>query len=126
MSKIKWFNVGLRGLMEVGILIAFAYWGFKTGENTTMKILLSILVPATGFGIWGLVDFRKAGSLAETFRLIQELAISGLAALAWYEAGAEFWGVALGVISIVHHILVYATGNTLLKPQTHTLDSLKS
>jgi hypothetical protein len=114
-STLKWFNVGLRAVMELGIVIALGYWGYKTGESATMKILLSVTAPLIGFGIWGLVDFRNAGSLAEPLRLIEELIISGFAAFAWYAAGAQTWGWALGIISIVHHVLVYVLGGTLLK-----------
>ena len=80
-----------------------------------MKILLSAGAPLVGFGIWGLVDFRHAGTLSEPLRLAQELVISGLAALAWYSAGGQIWGWALAVVSIVHHVLVYLLGGTLLK-----------
>jgi len=114
-STFKWFNIGLRGLMELGIVIAFGYWGYKTGDGTGTKILLGIGAPLIGFGFWGLVDFRNAGSLAEPLRLIQELVISGLAALAWYVSGQHTLGWALGIVSVVHHVLVYALGDTLLK-----------
>ena len=114
-STLKWFNVGLRAAMELGIIVALGYWGYKTGEGGAMKILLSIGAPLICFGIWGLVDFRNAGSLAEPLRLIQELVISGLAALAWYLAGAQSMGWMLGIVSIVHHALVYALGSALLK-----------
>ena len=114
-STLKWFNVGLRAIMELGIVIALGYWGYKTGESTSAKILLSIAAPLIGFGIWGLVDFRNAGAFAEPLRLIEELIISGLAALAWYVAGAQSMGWMLGIVSIVHHALVYALGGKLLK-----------
>jgi hypothetical protein len=114
-SALKWFNVGIRALMELGIVLALGYWGYKTGESATTKILLSIGAPLIGFGIWGLVDFRNTGSLADPLRLIEELVISGFAAFAWYVSGAQTWGWGLGIISIVHHVLVYALGGTLLK-----------
>jgi CheY-like chemotaxis protein len=114
-STLKWFNVGVRGLMELGIVVALGYWGYKTGESTTAKILLSVGAPLIGFGIWGLVDFRNAGSFAEPLRLMEELIISGLAALAWYAVEAEAWGWALGVVSIIHHLLVYLLGDGLIK-----------
>lgn len=114
-STLKWFNVGLRAVMELGIVVALGYWGYKTGESTTAKFLLSIGAPLIGFGIWGLVDFRNAGAFAESLRLIEEVVISGLAALAWYVAGAQIMGWALGILSIVHHALVYVLGGTLLK-----------
>ncbi|NOH02728.1 MAG: YrdB family protein [Chloroflexi bacterium] len=114
-SILKWMNVGLRALMELGIVIALGYWGYSVGNSTAMKIFLAIAVPLIVFGFWGLVDFRNTGSLAEPLRLIQELVITGLAAVAWYVAGAQAWGWALGLLSIVHHILVYLFGGTLLK-----------
>lgn len=114
-STLKWINVGLRALMELGIVIALGYWGYSVGNSTAMKIFLAIAAPLIGFGFWGLVDFRNAGSLAEPLRLIQELVITGLAAAAWYVAGAQAWGWALGTLSIVHHVLVYVLGGTLLK-----------
>jgi len=82
-STIKGFNVGLRALMELGIVIALGYWGYSVGNSIPMKILLAIAAPTIGFGFWGLVDFHNAGSLAEPLRLIQELVIAGLEAAAW-------------------------------------------
>lgn len=115
MSTLKWFNLFLRSLMELGILVALGWWGYKAGDGMGAKILLGIGTPLIGFGFWGLVDFRQAGLLAEPLRLIQELVISGLAALAWYAAGAQTMGWVLGLVSLVHHILVYLAGERLLK-----------
>jgi hypothetical protein len=53
--------------------------------------------------------------MSESLRLFQELVISGLAAVAWYAAGEYALGWALGLVSIVHHALVYLLGGTLLK-----------
>jgi hypothetical protein len=115
LSKLKWFNLALRTLMEVGIVVALGYWGFQTGNSITTKILLGIGAPLLGFGFWGSIDFHQAGPMSEPFRLSQELIISGLAAVAWYAAGQQALGWALGMISIVHHVLVYSLGETLLK-----------
>ena len=101
--------------MELGIVMALGYWGYKTGDNATTKTLLLIGTPLLGFGVWGVVDFRQAGSLAEPFRLIEELIISGLATAALFASGAEALAWALGLISIIHHILVYVLGGRLLK-----------
>lgn len=114
-AALKWFNVAVRGLMELGIIAALGYWGYQTGNNTIAKILLGILAPVIGFGFWGLVDFHQAGRFAEPLRLCEELVISGAAAAAFYVAGQQALGWALGLISIVHHGLVYGLGETLLK-----------
>lgn len=118
-AGLKRLNLVLRVLMELGIIGALAYWGYQTGKSATARFLLSIAAPLIGFGFWGLVDFRGAGSMAEALRLIQELVISGLAAVALYVAGQEVLGWSLAGISIVHHALVYLLGERLLKDQVH-------
>ena len=104
----------LRVLMEVGVVVALGYWGVHTGEGTAAKIGLGIAAPLVGFGFWGAVDFHRF-RLAEPLRLIQELTISGLAAVAWYAAGRHVLGISLGALSIAYHALVYASGQRLLK-----------
>ena len=109
------FTLVLRVLMEAGIVAAFAWWGYRTGAGTGMKILLAVGAPAVGFGFWGAVDFHQAGRLAEPLRLLQELAVSALAAVALYAAGQHLLGWALGLLSAAYHALVYLQGGRLLK-----------
>ena len=116
-SKLKWFNLALRALMEAGIVAAFAYWGYQAGQTTGMKILFAIGAPILGFGFWGTVDFHQAGRMAESLRLIEELLISGLAAIALYVVGQHILGWAFATLSIIYHILVYLSGGRLLMNQ---------
>jgi hypothetical protein len=113
--RLQSLTLVLRVTMEVGIIAALAYWGVQTGAATPTKALLGIAAPLVGFGIWGLVDFRGSGALAEPLRLGEELVISGAAALAAYTAGAQTLGWLLGVLSIVYHALVYVAGDRLLR-----------
>lgn len=117
MPPLQRLNLALRALMEIGVVAALGYWGFQTGGSTTTKILLGLGAPVVGFGFWGAVDFHQAGRLAEPLRLLQELALSGLAAFAWYGAGQHALGLALALLSIVYHALVYASGSRLLHPR---------
>jgi hypothetical protein len=105
------FTLTLRVLMETGIVGALGYWEYRTGTG----IVLAVGAPALGFGFWGAVDFHQAGRLGESLRLLQELAISWLAALALYAAGQHLLGWALGLLSVIYHALVYAQGGRLLK-----------
>jgi Protein of unknown function (DUF2568) len=114
-SAIERLSLTMRVMLEVGVVAALADWGIQTGQGTTAKVLLGLGVPLVGFGLWGAVDFHRARH-AEGLRLVQELVISGLAAVAWYAAGAHLLGVALAAWSIVYHALVYASGARLLKP----------
>jgi Protein of unknown function (DUF2568) len=115
-SALQWLNVGLRVLMECGIVAAMGCWGYGGGHGPVLKILLGLGAPLLVFGFWGAVDFRGMGRAAEPMRLFQELALSGLAALAWYAAGWHSLGWTLALVSLVHHALVYLLGGTLLKP----------
>jgi predicted membrane-bound mannosyltransferase len=107
-------NLTLRALTELGVVLALATWGYHAGHSTAAKLVYAIGLPVLGFGLWGVLDFRNAGRFAEPLRLFQELFISGLAALAWYAAGQHALGWALVIISVLHHILVYVLGGTLL------------
>jgi hypothetical protein len=118
MTKQEQINLALRAIMETGIVLAFAYWGYQMGQTTVAKILFAIGAPLIGFGIWGIVDFHQAGRLAEPLRLLEELVITGLAAVALFIAAQPILGGILGGISIVYHILVYVTGGRLLKHET--------
>ncbi len=112
---LKRLNLVLRSIMETGIVAGLGYWGFQTGKGSFMKIFLAVCIPVIIFGFWGLVDFHKAGRFSEPLRLLQELVISGAAAVALYIAEQHFLGWTLAGLSIVHHILVYLIGDKLLK-----------
>lgn len=105
--------------MEVGIVVALGTWGYHVAVGRTMPMVLAVIVPALGFGFWGLVDFRWAGALSEPLRLTQELGVSALAAVAWYAAGRHGLAWALAGLSVAHHVLVYALGDRLLKVRPH-------
>jgi Protein of unknown function (DUF2568) len=117
MTGLQRFNLILRATMETGVVVAFAWWGVVTGAGTGTKALLGIGAPMAGFGFWGLIDFRQAGRWSEPLRFVQELAISGLAAVAWYVAGQHVLGWSLALLSVFYHALVYVAGDRLLKPQ---------
>ncbi len=116
MTALQRLNLTLRALMEAGVVAALAYWGVHTGSGAGMKLALGLGAPVLGFGFWGAIDFHQAGGLAEPLRLIQELAVSGIAALAAYAAGLPVAGIALAALSLVYHTLVYASGARLLTP----------
>ncbi len=104
----------LRVAMEIAVVVALGFWGYHVGSSTGTRIALMIGAPVAGFGVWGAVDFRGTGRLAEPLRLAQELVVSGLAAAGWYAAGQHEAGIALGALSLVYHALVCASRSRLL------------
>ena len=117
MSPTLWLLLAMRVAMETGIVLGLAYWGYQTGSGIITKLGLAIGAPILGFGFWGAVDFHQAGRAGEPLRLVQELLISGLAAVALWSVGQPLLGLLLALLSLVYHVLVYATGGRLLKPR---------
>lgn len=114
-AVLKAVNLALRGLMELGIVIALGYWGYRIGRSGFQRIVLTLGAPAVILSAWALFDFRHVVQTPEPYRLLQELVLSGLAAFAWYASGQRRLGITLGLVSIVHHALVYLLGGRLLK-----------
>lgn len=119
-STVVWVILGLRAIMETGIVLGLAYWGYQAGSGALARIGLAIGAPLVGFGFWGLVDFHQLGRAAEPLRLVQELAVSGLVAVALWSAGQPILGLLMGLLSILYHALVYAGGGRLLKARQQT------
>ena len=65
MSRLQGFSLGLRAIMELSIVLAFAYWGYQTGTSTATKILLGIGAPVVGFG-FGAYRFSSSGAVVRT------------------------------------------------------------
>lgn len=118
MTSFERLNLALRASIEAGVVGGLAYWGVHTGDGTAEKIVLGIGAPLVGFGFWGAVDFHQAGRLAEPLRLTQELAVSGLAALALYAAGQHTLGLTLAGLTLLYHALVYGSGGRLLNRES--------
>ena len=115
-SALDAVNIGLRGVVEAGIVLGLGYWGFHTGSSMVTRWALAVGAPAVVFGIWGAVDFHQCGGWAERLRLAEELVLSAVAALAVYSSGQHSIAVGLAGAVLVHHALVYARGDRLLTP----------
>jgi Protein of unknown function (DUF2568) len=114
MKRTEALNLALRVILEFGVVVGLGYWGFTTGSNTAAQIALGIGAPILLFGFWGAVDFHQA-RYGEQLRLVQELAISGLAAVALWASGARAFGAALAALSVIYHASVHLSGERLLK-----------
>lgn len=117
---LKWINVGLRGLMEATLVLGLGYLGYLLGNRTLWRILLTILLPLSVFGFWSIVDFHRLHRHAELFRLIEEIVITGMIAIALFFNGAHWVAWILAILSLLHHSLTYLLGERLLK---HTRSS---
>lgn len=60
MDILKGLNLLVRFLLELCMLVAVGYWGFKTHSGWPMKILLGIGLPVLIAVLWGLFMAPKA------------------------------------------------------------------
>jgi hypothetical protein len=109
MEAIKGLNVAIRFLLELCVLAAVGYWGFKTGSGWLLKILLGIGAPLLIAVIWGMFGAPKANMQLQGFMLIAlEVVVfgSGVAALFATKNYSLAWSFA--VIVIINRILMFA------------------
>lgn len=60
MEMVKMINSGIRFLLELCLLAAISYWGFKTHSNLWLKLLLGVGLPLVVAALWGLFVAPKA------------------------------------------------------------------
>lgn len=111
MEVIKGLNLAVRFLLELCVLAAVGYWGFKTGSGWFLRILLGIGAPLLIAVIWGIFGAPKANMQLHGFMLLAlEIIVfgSGVAALYATKNYPLAWGFA--VIVIVNRILMFIWG----------------
>lgn len=107
MNALKWANLGLRFLLELGLLAAFGYWGFKIGGSTLTRFGLGLGAPLLAALLWGIfLAPASARRLAEPGRLLAEVVIFGAAAAALVSAGRSTVAWIFGILVVLNKILM--------------------
>ena len=107
MDALKMLNLAVRFLLELCMLAAVAFWGFKTQNNWLMKILLGIGLPVLIAILWGMflaprATYRLSG--APFFAL--ELILFSTGAFSLFAGGAPTLGWVYTITLIVNTILL--------------------
>jgi hypothetical protein len=117
MDAIKAANMGVRFLIELCMLAAFAYWGSRTGGSTALNIALAVAAPLAAAAIWGVFMAPKsARRLPEAKRIPVEIVLFGLAAAALADAGATTLAIAFAAVAAVNTTLVHIWGEDAFEP----------
>ncbi|WP_439027025.1 YrdB family protein [Haloarchaeobius sp. DT45] len=96
-----------RFLLELGVLVALGYWGFRAGDGSLVRYGLALGLPLLAAVVWGLFVSPKARvPLRGLSRLSVELAVFGGGSLALYAAGFPALAVAFAVVAVVNRALV--------------------
>jgi len=109
MIALRSLNLALRFLLELALLVAFAYWGFTSEATPILRIVLAVGLPALAAVVWG--TFLAPASkrrLSMPLRLVAELIIFGAAVAALTSRGQATWAWALGLTYIVNRLLMFA------------------
>jgi len=107
MNALKGTNLGVRFLLELGMLAAVGYWGFKTGSGWSLKILLGIGLPTLIAVIWGMFIAPKATyPLSGASYLTVELLLLALGSLALFASGKPGLAWIYTIVLVVNKILL--------------------
>lgn len=101
-------NLGVRFILELCALAALGYWGFRTGTGWTVKLILGIGAPVLAAVVWGLFVSPKATyDIGDPARLVVEIIVFGLAAVALYYAGQPGLCAVFVIAALISRVLVF-------------------
>lgn len=106
MDILKFLNLAVAFLLELGMFASLGYWGFYGEKGLFVKILLGIGTPFLAAVLWGIFAAPMSQHrLSLVPRLIFELAAFGIAALVLYKTGQPTLAVAFGALAVVSQTL---------------------
>ena len=107
MDVLKALNLLVRFLLELCMLAAVGYWGFKTQSGWGMKIVFGIGLPILIAVLWGLFIAPKAiYALRGISYLALEMILLGSGAVALFASGKPTLGWIYTIILIVNKVLL--------------------
>jgi len=107
MEFLKGLNLLVRFLLELCMLAAIGYWGFKTNSGWTMKIILGIGRPVLIAVVWGLfLAPRATYPLRGVSFLAFELVLLGSGALALFAGGRADLGWIYTAVLVVNKVFM--------------------
>jgi hypothetical protein len=107
MEVRKGLNLLARFLLELSMLAAVGYWGFKSQSAWGMKILLGIGLPVLIAVIWGLfVAPRAMYPLRGISHVVVSLILLGLGLAALFATGNPTLGWVYAIILTINQILL--------------------
>jgi hypothetical protein len=104
----KSINLSVAFLLELAMLVSFAYWGYQTGKTTIVKIALGIGVPLVIGVVWGVFMAPKSSRrLKGSAYLALKILLFGSAVVALFNAGTRPLGIVLALVFIINTCLLY-------------------
>lgn len=111
MTTLRWANLTLRFALELSVLAAAGYWGFRAADGLPAQIGLGLAVPLAIAVVWGVF-----GSPAAPLRLPLvprtglEIVVFGAGVLLLWAAAQPAIAIALGVMLVLNRVLMLILG----------------
>jgi hypothetical protein len=106
----RWSNLGLAFAVELAGLGIFAWWGWRTGGSTPVKLLLAIGLPVLAAVVWGFFAAPTADYRGPVVTTIVKLVFFGLAGLALWSLDHWFLGTVF-VLVVAANLLIIRAGH---------------
>lgn len=106
MEMLANLNLVLAFALEMAMLAAFAYFGFRVVDHTLLRWILAIGLPVATATLWGVVLAPQAAHrLPMVPGILLSLGLFLLAALALYRSEQPVLAIAMSVAAILHAVL---------------------
>ena len=107
MVVLKGANLALRFLLELCLLAALGYWGFRVGSGPVLKVILGIGAPVLMAAVWGTFISPKAKvRLSAPRHLAAEVAILALGFAALHSAGQSGLALVFAAVAALNRLLI--------------------
>jgi len=104
-TSVRTANLGLRFLLELGLLVGVGWWG-----GHLVDWWAAVLLPLGAGVIWGSFLSPKARwTIPHAARLLLELVLFGLAAAGYYSAGHPWIAAVFGALVVLSEIVTWTS-----------------
>ncbi len=98
----KSLGLALAFALELAMLAAFGYWGFRVGSTILLKVLLGVGVPVLVAVIWAAFMAPRSRQRLQGWRYVSvKIVLFGLAALALIVSGQPAAGIIFGALFLI-------------------------
>lgn len=108
LNILKGANLAIRFLLELGVLAAVGYWGYRAVGGQAARIGLAALAVVVVATVWALFGSPKATfALSGAAHLLVEVVVFGSGVAALLAAGRHRLATALAVAVVINRVLMH-------------------
>jgi hypothetical protein len=113
MSAIKGANLALRFLLEMALLVVFAFWGFHLRGSFLLRVGLGLGIPILLAVFWSVFMAPRSPRRASGIGyILLETLIFGLASVALIAAGQPVFAAIFASITVLNAVSLHLSGPT--------------